>query len=108
MGSEKAHMKVETWHIPGVVNIPVGRIRTSLGRIPVGKPIYTYCKLGFPEVYSLSGGVMTFCGYHCAGICGGEPQPLLLSYAEEPAATKAESAGRTAWADCAGTRRPGI
>ncbi len=66
------------WHIPGAVNIPLGKLRSALDRIPRDKPVYLYCKVGFrsylayrilrqrgfDQIATLSGGSLTFCSYH--------------------------------------------
>lgn len=108
----------DVWHIPGSVNIPLGKLRKSLDQIPRDKPVYAYCKVGFRsylayrllkqngfDAYTLSGGTMTFCGYHGTGVCRGQPEPPLLPYAEE--AVPARSAMTTAELDCCGLQCPG-
>lgn len=75
----------EAWHIPGAQNIPLGKLRSSLDRLPRGKPVYVYCKVGFrsylayrilkqsgfSRVSTLAGGSMTFCSTHDAKVTGG-------------------------------------
>lgn len=74
----RSRQEFEIWHIPGAVNIPISKIRSSLDSIPKDKPVFLYCKVGFrsylayrllkqsgfDRVCTLSGGTMTFCGYH--------------------------------------------
>ena len=112
----------EVWHIPGAVNIPLGQLRASLDQLPKDRPIFTYCKVGFrsylalrllvqsgfPEVYNLSGGTLTFCAYHSTGVCTGEPEPPVVSYAEEKTASDAiPEAGRQIELDVCGLQCPG-
>jgi peroxiredoxin family protein/TusA-related sulfurtransferase len=80
-----------------------------------------YCKVGFRsylayrilaqkgvDVKNLSGGVMTFCSYHGSGICQmGEPEPPMLSYAEEKIEAAATPSGRTVEVDATGLQCPG-
>jgi peroxiredoxin family protein/rhodanese-related sulfurtransferase/TusA-related sulfurtransferase len=110
-----------TWHIPGAVNIPVSALRSSLDKLARDKPVFTYCKVGFrsylayrllkqsgfERVETLSGGTMTFCGYHGTGVCVGQPEPPLLSYAEDKVAAPAPSSGRVVALDCSGLQCPG-
>ncbi len=65
----------EQWHIPGAVNIPLGKLRLQMDRIPRDKPVFVYCKVGFrsylayrllkqrglADVKTLAGGSLTFC-----------------------------------------------
>ncbi|MBM4142323.1 MAG: hypothetical protein FJ225_01830 [Lentisphaerae bacterium] len=86
----------ELWHIPGAVNIPLGRLRRSLEKLDRERPVFVYCKVGFRSYLayrvlrqkgfraaSLSGGTMTFCAWHGAGVCPAEPEPPVVSYAED-------------------------
>lgn len=87
----------ETWHIPGSLNIPLGKLRAQLNNLPKDKPILVYCKVGFrsylayrilsqngfDRTATLAGGAMTFCSYHSLPVCTGQPEAPLLSYAEE-------------------------
>ncbi len=71
-------------HIPGAVNIPLGKLRGELDKIPKDRDIYLYCKVGFTSylayrlmkqkgfglnnrLKTLSGGIMTFRCQHGAG-----------------------------------------
>ena len=111
----------EGWHIPGAVNIPLGKVRVSLDRIPRDKPVYLYCKVGFrsylayrilrqkgySRVATLGGGTMTFCSYHETQLCSGQPETPLLFYAEDRMAAKAAPTGRVVEVDCCGLQCPG-
>ncbi len=88
------------WHIPGAVNIPHGKLRNSLDKIPKDKDIYLYCKVGFTSylayrllkqkgfgqsntLKTLSGGIMTFCCYHGPGVCSSERNIPFVPYLSE-------------------------
>jgi peroxiredoxin family protein/TusA-related sulfurtransferase/rhodanese-related sulfurtransferase len=112
----------ERWHIPGAVNIPLGKLRSQLDRIPRDRPLFLYCKVGFRSylayrllrqrgfepLATLAGGTMTFCSYHEAKVCTGAPEPALLPYAEERAAPARPAAtGKVVRLDCCGLQCPG-
>ena len=84
----RGKQEYELWHIPGALNVPIGRLRKSLDAIPKDKPVFVYCKVGFRSylayrilrqkgfsVSTLAGGLLTFCGYHGTALCTGERQP---------------------------------
>ena len=88
------------WHIPGAINIPHGKLRKELDKLPKDKDIYLYCKVGFTSYLSyrllkqkgfgannvlktLSGGIMTFCFYHGPGICSSERKVPFVPYSSE-------------------------
>jgi len=68
----------EQWHIPGAVNIPLGKLRSRVDTLPRDTPVYVYCKVGFrsylayrvlrqrglKSVATLAGGAMTFQSVH--------------------------------------------
>ncbi len=112
----------ETWHIPGAANIPLGRLRSRLDRIPRDRRVLLYCKVGFrsylayrllkqngfDRVATLAGGSMTFCSYHPTSVCTGLPEPPLLAYAEEKMAVATPPpTGRVVEVDCCGLQCPG-
>lgn len=67
-----------SWHIPGAINIPLGRLRAQADSLPRGKAIFVYCKVGFrsylayrilrqrgfEKLSMLSGGSLTFTSIH--------------------------------------------
>lgn len=121
----RSPQEYELWHIPGAVNIPLGKLRSQWEKIPRDRRVYLYCKVGFrsylafrllrqrgiANLATLAGGSLTFCSVHEESVCRdtasiGMPKPL-LPYAEEPAAPVVASAGRTVEVDCAGLQCPG-
>jgi NADPH-dependent 2,4-dienoyl-CoA reductase/sulfur reductase-like enzyme/rhodanese-related sulfurtransferase len=64
----------ETWSIPGSIWIPLPELRERLDELPVGAPVYTYCRSGFrsylaqrilvqsgwTDAATLAGGELTF------------------------------------------------
>ncbi|MEI6564431.1 MAG: FAD-dependent oxidoreductase [bacterium] len=66
------------WHIPGAVNLPLGKLRAQIDTIPKDKAVYLYCKVGFRSylayrilsqrgikpLATLAGGSLTFCSVH--------------------------------------------
>ena len=90
------------WHIPGAVNIPHGKLRRELDKLPKDRDIYLYCRVGFTSYLSyrllkqkgfgqnnilktLSGGIMTFCCYHGTGVCSAEKNVPFVPYLSDPA-----------------------
>lgn len=74
----RSPQEFESWHIPGAVNIPLGKLREQADRLPCDKPVLVYCKVGFrsylayrilkqrgfDRVSMLSGGALTFRSVH--------------------------------------------
>jgi NADPH-dependent 2,4-dienoyl-CoA reductase/sulfur reductase-like enzyme/rhodanese-related sulfurtransferase len=74
----RTQAEYDAWHIPGAVLIPYTELRQRLDEVPRDKPVYTYCRSGFrsyiaycvlrqngfEDVKFLSGGMMTYHGYH--------------------------------------------
>jgi NADPH-dependent 2,4-dienoyl-CoA reductase/sulfur reductase-like enzyme/rhodanese-related sulfurtransferase len=67
----------EQWHIPGALNIPLGKLRARFGELPKDKPLFINCKVGFRSylayrllrqhgftVATLAGGANTFRAWH--------------------------------------------
>ena len=71
----------EIWHIPEAINIPLGKLRKEIDKIPRDKDIFLYCKVGFTSYLAyrilkqkgfgaskylgtLSGGATTFTLFH--------------------------------------------
>lgn len=127
----RSQQEFELWHIPGALNIPLGKLRTRHGELLKNKTIFLYCRVGFRSclayrllrqrgytVASLAGGANTFRAWHKNQIGAAPPEQPFLAYAEEqPAAKTASSRQRTEVSgqatgkqiklDCAGAQCPG-
>ncbi|MEY3746687.1 MAG: hypothetical protein RL194_146 [Pseudomonadota bacterium] len=87
----------ETWHIPGAVNIPLGKLRGQRDHLPKDQPLLLYCRVGFrsylahrilvqsgfSRVKMLAGGSKTFCSHHRTPLCTGRPGIPFVPHAEE-------------------------
>ena len=120
----RSPQEYEAWHIPGAVNIPLGKLRTRIDTLPKDKPVYVYCRVGFRSYLAyrllrqrgisrlsmLAGGSLTFESVH-GGRMPVAPKPSekdkpLMPYAEEPAVPTA-GVGKTVKVDCCGLQCPG-
>jgi NADPH-dependent 2,4-dienoyl-CoA reductase/sulfur reductase-like enzyme/peroxiredoxin family protein/rhodanese-related sulfurtransferase/TusA-related sulfurtransferase len=116
----------ESWHIPGAVNIPLGRLRRERDRVPRDKAVRVYCKVGFRsylahrilvqsgyrDVATLSGGTLTFRAWHRPPARQDPVEGIpSVFYGEEQqaraAAAPAQGTGRVVEVDCAGLQCPG-
>ena len=89
------------WAIPGSTLIPLRELRSRLGEIPPGVPVWIYCRSGFrsylaqrllaqsgwPNAATLSGGELTFRAVHPDGSAGGPKYPV-VTYAEDALAAR--------------------
>ena len=73
-------VEYDAWHIPEAILSPYTELRDRLDEVPRDKPVYTYCRSGFrsyiaygvlaeqkpgwDDVAFLSGGMMTYHGFH--------------------------------------------
>ena len=127
----RSKQEFELWHMPGALNIPLGKLRSRLGELAKEKSIYVYCKVGFRSylayrllrqhgftVATLAGGANTFRAWHKDQIGTGQPEQPFLAYAEEQLAAKAaishppstippSPSGRQVKLDCSGAQCPG-
>jgi NADPH-dependent 2,4-dienoyl-CoA reductase/sulfur reductase-like enzyme/rhodanese-related sulfurtransferase len=92
----------DAWHIPGAVLIPYTELRQRLGEVPRDKPVYTYCRSGFrsyiaycvlkqngwDDVAFLSGGMMTYHGYHRTPLTVGKGGMPVVTHAEDELAQR--------------------
>jgi len=121
----RSPQEYELWHISGAVNIPLGKLRSQLDKIPKDRMIYLYCRVGFrsylayrllrqrgiTKLATLAGGSLTFGSVHEESVCTGsasheKPKPL-LAYAEEPQVPPNGLSGKTVEVDCCGLQCPG-
>jgi len=116
----RSSQEFEGWHIPGAVNVPITRLRKSLGSLDRNKKHFVYCKVGFRsylayrilkqngfDVQTLAGGTLTFCGWHGMEMCSQQPVRPVESYAEEKQAPAPAGLGRTMHLDVCGLQCPG-
>ena len=127
----RSKQEFDLWHIPGALNIPLGKLRTRLAELPKDKTIFVYCKVGFRSylayrllrqhgftVATLAGGANTFRAWHKDKIGAAPPEQPFLAYAEEQLAAKAEvrgqktevsgnPTGKQIKLDCSGAQCPG-
>jgi NADPH-dependent 2,4-dienoyl-CoA reductase/sulfur reductase-like enzyme/rhodanese-related sulfurtransferase len=86
------------FHIPEAILIPYTELRDRLNEVPRDKPVYTYCRSGFRsyiayevlkqegwrDVAFLSGGMLTYHGYHRTPLKVGEAgMPLVTNHVED-------------------------
>jgi NADPH-dependent 2,4-dienoyl-CoA reductase/sulfur reductase-like enzyme/peroxiredoxin family protein/rhodanese-related sulfurtransferase/TusA-related sulfurtransferase len=109
-------------HIPGAVNIPLGKLRSRLADLPRDKAIFIYCKVGFrsylayrllvqngfTDAATLAGGFLTFRCFHHSRTETGKAEKPFLAYAEEKMAlARPKPSGKTVNLDCTGLQCPG-
>ncbi|PKO91586.1 MAG: CoA-disulfide reductase [Betaproteobacteria bacterium HGW-Betaproteobacteria-1] len=94
----------ETWHVPEAINIPLGKLRSQLDKLPKDQPLFLYCRVGFrsylahrilvqsgfSKVKTLAGGSKTFCSFHRTPLCTGRPGIPFVPHAEEKLAEQAK------------------
>ncbi len=93
----RTQAEYDAWHIPGAVLMPYTELRDRLDEVPRDKPVYTYCRSGFrsyiaycvlkqngfEDVKFLSGGMMTYHGYHRTPLEVGAGGMPMVSHAEQ-------------------------
>ena len=92
----------EYWHIPEAINIPYTELRDRLGEVPKDRPVYSYCRSGFRSYIAycilrqhdftdtafLSGGLITFHGFHRTPLEVGQGGFPIVAHAEDQMATR--------------------
>lgn len=98
----RTQAEYDTWHIPGAVLMPYTELRQRLDEVPRDKPVYTYCRSGFrsyiayctlkqngwDDVAFLSGGMMTYHGYHRTPLAVGKGGMPMVAHAEDDLARR--------------------
>ncbi len=98
----RTQAEYDAWHIPGAVLIPYTELRQRLDEVPRDKPVYTYCRSGFrsyiaycvlkqndfADVKFLSGGMMTYHGYHRTPLEVGAGGMPIVAHAEHELARR--------------------
>ncbi len=98
----RTQAEYDAWHIPGAVLIPYTELRDRLDELPHDRPVYTYCRSGFrsyiaycvlkqngfDDVAFLSGGVMTYHGYHRTPLDVGKGGMPMVSHVEDELAQR--------------------
>jgi NADPH-dependent 2,4-dienoyl-CoA reductase/sulfur reductase-like enzyme/rhodanese-related sulfurtransferase len=93
----------DAWHVPEAILMPYTELRDRLDEVPRDKPVYTYCRSGFrsyiaacalkqngwDDVAFLSGGMMTFHGFHRTPLEVGKGGMPVVAYAEDEMALRA-------------------
>lgn len=87
----------DAWHLPGALLVPYTELRQRLDEVPRGKPVYTYCRSGFRSYLAycvlkqngfedaalLSGGTMTYHGYHRTPLTVGRGGMPVVAHVED-------------------------
>ena len=98
----RTQAEYDAWHIPEAVLIPYTELRERLDEVPRDKPVYTYCRSGFrsyiaycvlkqnglDDVAFLSGGMMTYHGYHRTPLAVGKGGMPMVAHAEDELAQR--------------------
>lgn len=88
------------WAIPGAINIPLTALRSRLSELPRDRPLFVHCRVGFrgylacriltqsgfPHVYNLSGGALTFSCVHPTVYSNGSTPYSFIAHAEDQVA----------------------
>jgi NADPH-dependent 2,4-dienoyl-CoA reductase/sulfur reductase-like enzyme/rhodanese-related sulfurtransferase len=92
----------DAWHIPEAVLMPYTELRRRLDEVPRDKPVYTYCRSGFRSYLAyevlrqngfddaafLSGGMMTYHGYHRTPLTVGAGGMPVVEHVEDELAQR--------------------
>lgn len=92
----------EAWHVPEALLIPYTELRERIDEVPKDRPVYTYCRSGFrsyiayevlrqhgwDDVAFLSGGMITFHGYHRTPLAVGEGGMPVVTHVEDELAQR--------------------
>ena len=98
----RTQAEYDAWHIPGAVLMPYTELRQRLDEVPRDRPVYTYCRSGFrsyiaycvlkqngfENVKFLSGGMITYHGYHRTPLEVGAGGMPVVAHAEHELAQR--------------------
>ena len=98
----RTQTEYDAWHIPESILIPYTELPERLDELPRDKPVYTLCRSGvrsyfaycflkqngFDEVAFLSGGLMTYHGYHRTPLKVGKGGMPMVAHAEDELAQR--------------------
>jgi NADPH-dependent 2,4-dienoyl-CoA reductase/sulfur reductase-like enzyme/rhodanese-related sulfurtransferase len=98
----RTQAEYDAWHIPGAVLVPYTEVRERLDEIPRDRPVYTYCRSGFRSYLAycvlrqngyedakfLSGGMMTYHGFHRTPLEVGAGGMPVVAHAEDELAQR--------------------
>jgi NADPH-dependent 2,4-dienoyl-CoA reductase/sulfur reductase-like enzyme/rhodanese-related sulfurtransferase len=91
----RTQAEYDAWHIPEAVLVPYTELRERLEELPRDKPVWTYCRSGFRSYIAycvlrqsgfdaafLTGGMMTYHGYHRTPLEVGQGGMPMVAHAE--------------------------
>ena len=98
----RTQAEYDHWHIPEAVLLPYTELRQRVDDVPRDRPVYTYCRSGFrsyiaycvlkqhgfADVAYLSGGMITFHGYHRTPLTVGAGGMPVVAHAEDEMAQR--------------------
>ncbi len=101
----RTRAEYDAWHVPEAMLLPHTELRERLDEVPRDKPVFLYCRSGFrsylaycvlkahgwDEAAFLSGGMMTFHGYHRTPLAVGRGGVPVVAHAEDALAQRPEA-----------------
>ena len=101
----RTRAEYDAWHVPEAMLLPHTELRERLDEVPRDKPVFLYCRSGFrsylaycvlkahgwDEAAFLSGGVMTFHGYHRTPLALGRGGVPVVAHAEDALAQRPDA-----------------
>ena len=101
----RTRAEYDAWHVPEAMLLPHTELRERLDEVPRDKPVFLYCRSGFRSYLAycvlkahgwddaafLSGGVMTFHGYHRTPLAVGRGGVPVVAHAEDALAQRPDA-----------------
>jgi rhodanese-related sulfurtransferase len=101
----RTRAEYDAWHVPEAMLLPHTELRERLDEVPRDKPVFLYCRSGFrsylaycvlkahgwDEAAFLSGGMMTFHGYHRTPLAVGRGGVPVVAHAEDALAQRPDA-----------------